>query len=146
MSEEIRAKVLLVDDEQDFLSSLSERLELRGMQVTTASRGEEAVAMVDQRQFDLIVLDLSMPGIDGLETLRRIKQKNSDAEVIILTGQGSIRSGIEAMKLGAEDFLQKPVAMGDLLEKIVQAQDRRFHILESKSIKDVEKILNTRSW
>ena len=146
MTEEIKAKVLLVDDEEAFLTSLAKRLEVRGMQVTTATRGKEAVALVDSREFDLVVLDLSMPGIDGLETLRRIKAKQPDAEIIMLTGEGSIRTGIEAMKLGAEDFLQKPVNITELVNKISESRDKRIHILERKSVKEIEKILHTKAW
>lgn len=146
MKEKMTAKVLLVDDEENFLATLAERLQLRGMKVTALTRGEEAVALVDSQDFDLIVLDLSMPGIDGLETLQRIKSKNIETEIIILTGQGSIRAGIQAMKMGADDFLQKPVDITDLLEKISQAKDKKMHVLESKSIKEIERILNTKSW
>jgi len=146
MAEIIKAKVLLVDDEEAFLTTLAERLEMRGMQVTTVTKGEDAVVTVDNQAFDLVVLDLSMPGIDGLETLKRIKAKQPDAEIIMLTGEGSIRTGIEAMKLGAEDFLQKPVNLTELLVKISEAKDKRMHILQSKSVKEIENILNTKAW
>ena len=146
MVEIIKAKVLLVDDEESFLTTLAKRLEVRGMQVSTVTRGIEAVEKVTNQAFDLVVLDLSMPGIDGLETLKRIKAKQPDAEIIILTGEGSIRSGIEAMKLGAEDYLQKPVDLTELIEKISEAKDKRMHILQNKSIKEIEKILHTKAW
>ncbi len=146
MAEIIKAKVLLVDDEELFLTTLAERLEVRGMQVTMATTGVDAVSTVDNQDFDLVVLDLSMPGIDGLETLKRIKAKQPDAEVIMLTGEGSIRTSIEAMKLGAEDFLQKPVNITELVTKISEAKDKRVHILENKSVRDIEKILQTKAW
>jgi len=146
MTEELKAKVLLVDDEVDFLKTLAERLEARGLRVSTAASGETAVANADTEEYDLIVLDLSMPGIDGLETLSRIKARQPNAEIIILTGQGSIKTSIEAMKLGAEDFIQKPVNISELLEKISEAKDKRMLVLQSKSIKDIEKILHTRGW
>jgi DNA-binding NtrC family response regulator len=146
MTEELKAKVLLVDDEEDFLKTLAERLETRGLKVSTATNGEDAVACTDKEGYDLIILDLSMPGIDGLETLKRIKAKQPDAEIIMLTGQGSIKSSIEAMKLGAEDFLQKPVNISELMDKISEAKDKRMHILESKSLKEIEKILHTKGW
>jgi len=144
--EELKAKVLLVDDEADFLTTLAERLETRGLKVNTASSGEDAVAKVDNQSFDLIVLDLAMPGIDGLETLKRIKAKQPEAEIIMLTGQGSIRTSIEAMKLGAEDFLQKPVNISELMDKISEAKDKRMLVLQSKSVKEIEKILHTKGW
>jgi DNA-binding NtrC family response regulator len=146
MAEELKAKVLLVDDEEDFLSTLAERLESRGMKVSAVSSGEDAVAKADEQGFDLIVLDLSMPGIDGLETLKRIKAKQPDAEIIMLTGQGSIKTSIEAMKLGAEDFLQKPVNITDLMDKISEAKEKRMLVLQAKSVKEIEKILHTKGW
>lgn len=146
MAEELKAKVLLVDDEEDFLSTLAERLETRGMKVSTVTSGEDAVAKADEQGFDLIVLDLSMPGIDGLETLKRIKAKQPEAEIIMLTGQGSIKTGIEAMKLGAEDFLQKPVNITELMDKISEAKEKRMLVLQAKSVKEIEKILHTKGW
>jgi DNA-binding NtrC family response regulator len=146
MEGELKAKVLLVDDEVDFLATLAERLEARGLKVETASSGEDAVAKAEGEGFDLIILDLSMPGIDGLETLKRIKDKQPDAEIIMLSGQGSIRTSIEAMKLGAEDFLQKPVNITDLLDKISEAKDKRLLVLQAKSVKEIEKILHTKGW
>ena len=146
MEGELKAKVLLVDDEVDFLATLAERLETRGLKVDTATSGVDAVAKAESEGFDLIILDLSMPGIDGLETLKRIKTKQPDAEIIILTGQGSIRTGIEAMKLGAEDFLQKPVDITELMDKISEAKDKRMLVLQSKSVKEIEKILHTKGW
>ena len=146
MTEIIKAKVLLVDDEESFLTTLAKRLEMRGMEVTTVTRGKDAVATIGKKDFDLIVLDLSMPGIDGLETLKRIKAKQPEAEIIMLTGEGSIRTSIEAMKLGAEDFLQKPVNITELVNKIGEAKDKRLHILQKKSVKEIEKILLTKAW
>lgn len=146
MTEELKAKVLLVDDEEDFLKTLAERLENRGLKVTTATNGAEAVTDAEKNDYDLIVLDLSMPGIDGLETLKRIKARQPDAEIIMLTGQGSIRTGIEAMKLGAEDYLQKPVNISSLMDKITEARSKRLLILQSQSIAEIEKILHTKSW
>jgi len=146
MTEKLKAKVLLVDDEVDFLETLSERLEVRGLKVSTATSGEDALANADKEEYDLIVLDLSMPGIDGLETLKRIKTRQPEAEIIILTGHGSIRTGIEAMKLGAEDFLQKPVNISELMEKISEAKDKRMLVLQSKSVKEIEKIIHTKGW
>jgi DNA-binding NtrC family response regulator len=146
MAGELKAKVLLVDDEEDFLKTLAERLETRGLQVTTATDGEKALASVEGQEFDLIVLDLAMPGLDGLETLKRIKARQPEAEIIMLSGQGSIRTSIEAMKLGACDFLQKPVDIGELMNKISEAKEKRMLMLESKSVAEIEKILHTKGW
>lgn len=146
MTEELKAKVLLVDDEEDFLTTLAERLEARGLKVSTANNGENALASIEANAFDLVVLDLAMPGLDGLETLKRIKARQPEAEIIMLSGQGSIRTSIEAMKLGACDFLQKPVDIGELMNKISEAKEKRMLMLESKSVAEIEKILHTKGW
>lgn len=146
MEKQLKAKVLLVDDEEDFISSLSQRLEVRGLKVTGATRGEEAVQLVDGQEFDAIVLDLSMPGMDGLETLKTIKDNHPDAEIIILTGHGTIKASIEAMKLGAEDFLEKPVDFKELLNKIEEARNKRIIILQKKSKEEIKTILKSRAW
>ena len=134
MEKELKAKILLVDDEEDFLSTLAERLEIRGLDVHTAASGELALVKTGQESFDLIVLDLAMPGMDGIETLKRIKAEQPEAEIIMLTGQGSIKTSMEAMKLGAEDFMEKPVNISDLLERISDAKDQRASIVEKKGI------------
>lgn len=146
MEEKLQAKVLLVDDEEEFCNMLSERLENRGLKVNAVLSGEDAVVRVEDQNFDAIIVDLAMPGIDGLETLRRIKEKRPDLEILMLTGHGTIKSGIEAMKLGAEDFLEKPVDMKVLLEKISAAKHKRMLIMEKKTQEEVENIIRSKSW
>lgn len=146
MEEKLEAKVLLVDDEEEFCNMLSERLETRGLKVNAVQGGLEAVQRAEEQNFDAIILDLAMPGIDGLETLRRIKKRRPDLEIIMLTGHGTVKSGIEAMKLGAEDFLEKPVDMRVLMEKISEAKHKRMLILEKKTQEEVEKIIKSKSW
>ena len=146
MEKEMEAKVLLVDDEKDFLETLSSRLELRGLKVSAVTSGEQAVSEAQQQEYDAIVVDLSMPGIDGLETLKRIKAINPDAEIIMLTGHGSVQSGVEAMKLGAGDFLQKPVELSELMIKIGEAKDKRMLVLQKKSQEELRKILQSKGW
>jgi len=146
MIDNINAKVLLVDDEEDFLTALSQRLELRGLQVRTATSGEAAIAKIHEEEFDLIVLDLAMPGIDGIETLRKIKSIQANAEIVMLTGHGSIKTSMEAMKLGAEDFLEKPVDFSQLLEKIREAKDKRLLLLDAKNAVDIDTILKSKGW
>jgi DNA-binding NtrC family response regulator len=146
MDKEMEARVLLVDDEKDFLETLSSRLELRGLKVSAVSSGEQAVAEAKEEEYDAIVVDLSMPGIDGLETLKRIKAINPDAEIIMLTGHGSVASGVEAMKLGAGDFLQKPVELSELMARIGEARDKRLLVLQKRSQEELRKILQARSW
>lgn len=146
MADTQSTKVLLVDDEDDFLATLASRLELRNLKVSKATRGEEALKVMSDRDVDVVVLDLSMPGMDGLETLERIKEQDPEAEVIILTGHGSVRAGVEAMKLGAEDFMEKPVDLNELLEKIENARQKRVLVLQSKSQEEIDKILKAKSW
>lgn len=146
MSEMENTRVLLVDDENDFLATLASRLELRDLKVSTATRGEEALEVMSESDVDVVVLDLSMPGMDGLETLKRIKERVPESEVIILTGHGSIRAGVEAMKLGAEDFMEKPVDINQLLEKIANARQKRVLVMQSKCREEIDKILKAKSW
>lgn len=142
----MEAKVLLVDDEEDFLETLSNRLELRGLKVSAVTSGEQAISEAKQQEYDAIVVDLSMPGIDGLETLKRIKADNPNAEIIMLTGHASVQSGVEAMKLGAGDFLQKPVELSELMDKIGEAKHKKMLVLQKQSQDELRKILQTKSW
>ncbi len=140
------ASVLLVDDEADFLELLSQRLTNRGMEVITASNGVKALEEIKNRDFDIIVLDLSMPGMDGIETMKRIKTKSPQTETIMLTGHATLKSGIEAMKSGAGDFLEKPANIDLLIQKIHDAQYRKIQELEKHSQDNVKKILKKRGW
>lgn len=146
MEKELEAKVLLVDDEQDFLETLSNRLEMRGLKVSAVTSGEQAISEAKQQDYDAIVVDLAMPGIDGLETLKRIKADNPNAEIIMLTGHGSIQSGVEAMKLGAGDFLQKPVELSELMDKIGEAKSKKMLVLQQQSQEELRKIIKSKSW
>jgi len=146
MEKATEAKVLLVDDEEDFLETLSSRLELRGLKVSAVTSGEQAISEAKQQEYDAIVVDLSMPGIDGLETLKRIKADNPNAEIIMLTGHASVQSGVEAMKLGAGDFLQKPVELAELMDKIGEAKHKKMLVLQKQSQEEVRKILQSKSW
>ena len=144
--EKLEGRILLVDDEEQFLKVLAERLEVRGLKVSAVTSGEEALARAEEQNFDVIVVDLAMPGIDGIETLKRLKKKDPDSEIIMLTGHGTVHSGIAAMKLGAEDFLEKPVDIGVLLEKIGEATGKRLLVLEKKSQDEIKKILTSKGW
>jgi len=144
--EQLDGRILLVDDEERFLKLLSERLEVRGLKVTYVTSGEEALARIEEQNFDVIVLDLAMPGIDGIETLKQLKAKDPDSEIIMLTGHATVHNGIEAMKLGAEDFLEKPVDIGLLLEKIGEAKEKRLLVLEKNSQDEIKKIITEKGW
>ena len=142
----LAANVLLIDDEEQFLKVLGERLETRGLQVNTVTSGEDALNLIDDKNYDAIVLDLAMPGIDGIETLKLLKEKKPDLEIIMLTGHATVQKGVEAMKLGAEDFLEKPVELSVLLERISEAKNKRILILEKKSQEALKKIISTKAW
>ena len=142
----LAANVLLIDDEEQFLKVLGERLETRGLKVNTVTSGEDALTLIDDENYDAIILDLAMPGIDGIETLKLLKEKNPDLEIIMLTGHATVQKGIEAMKLGAEDFLEKPVELSVLLERISEAKNKRILILEKKSQDAIKKIITTKAW
>jgi len=144
--EELTSNVLLVDDEEQFLEMLSQRLEVRGIKVDTVTGGEEAMDKITAKKFDAIVLDLVMPGIDGMETLRRLKEKNPDIQIIMLTGKATVKKGIEAMKLGAEDFLEKPVDLNVLMEKIKKATHNKMLLVEKSRQEEVKKILKKKGW
>jgi two-component system OmpR family response regulator len=126
MSETNSARVLLIDDEVAFTSNLAMILSVRGYEATAVHDGESAVRAVEEGEFDVAILDLMMPGIDGIETLRQIKRKKPLLEVIMLTGHGSVDTGVEGMNLGAFDYAMKPIDIGDLLEKIADAYQRKL--------------------
>lgn len=110
--------ILLVDDKEEFVSALSNRLLLHGMEVHTATKGEDALAMLQEKTADVVVLDVVMPGMGGLETLRRIKETYPHIQVILLTGHASTKEGIEGMRLGAFDYLMKPADIEELIAKM----------------------------
>jgi DNA-binding NtrC family response regulator len=139
-------KILLVDDEKDFLDVMSERIEARGMEVTTADSAKKALENVESGGFDAIILDLMMPGMDGLEALKAIKKKNPDLQVILLTGHATVEKGIEAMKLGAMDFIEKPADLDKLTEIIKKAQARKMVIIERKMEEKIKQIIGTKAW
>jgi len=117
-------RVLLVDDEEEFVSALSERLMLRGIEVESALNGEEALASLVDKEFEVVILDVMMPGLGGLEVLRQIKSTHPNTQVILLTGHGSTREGIEGMRLGAFDYLIKPVDIEEMLAKMKEAASK----------------------
>jgi len=123
---EIKPKLLLVDDEEMFLEFLSRRLINYQYDVTTCLSGEKALEMTRDYDFDVVILDVLMPGMDGIETLREIKKIKPLIEVIMLTGHASRESGIEGIKLGAHDYLSKPCNTEDLIAKINDAYGRKI--------------------
>jgi DNA-binding NtrC family response regulator len=142
----MKIRVLLVDDEEEFVETLAQRLEVRDFEVATALSGAEALERLEDREIDVVVLDLQMPGVDGIQVLRKIKESRPLIEVIMLTGHATVETAIEGMKLGAFDFLIKPTETEELVEKIARAfsrkseQDRRIQEAE------IDRIVKRRGW
>jgi DNA-binding response OmpR family regulator len=117
--------VLLVDDEVEFTSALAERLSFRGIRAQTAGDGEEALAMIERDPPQVVLLDLMMPGMSGVEVLQEIRRTHPEIKVILLTGHGSTREGMEGMRLGAFDYLMKPLSIEELMEKLRNAVEQK---------------------
>ncbi|MBD3257326.1 response regulator [candidate division GN15 bacterium] len=124
MSDKI--KLLIVDDEEEFLESIAKRLEMRDFDVRTATRGAQAVDIARKEKFDLALLDLKMPEMDGKQVLEILKKEHKHLEVIILTGHGSVDSAVDCTKLGAFGYLPKPYELDKLLETLQQAYQARM--------------------
>jgi DNA-binding response OmpR family regulator len=114
-------RVLVVDDEEDFLKALVTRLELRGMDVRGVTSGDEALETLAERSFDVVVLDIKMPGLDGIDVLRAIRREHAGTAVLVLTGHASQELSDEGRSLGAFDYLIKPVKLEKILERIAAA-------------------------
>ena len=121
----IPTRVMLVDDEKDFVEMLSLRLEEIGERVTTAHSGRECLALLEKKEIDVIILDILMPGMDGIATLKEVKSRFPLVEVIMLTGHGTTESAVDGMKLGAFDYLLKPARFEELTEKLESARKRK---------------------
>ena len=121
----IPTRVLLVDDEVDFVEMLSLRLNEVGERVTPAYSGRECLDILGQKAIDVVILDIRMPGMDGIETLREIKKRFPLVEVMMLTGHGTTETAVEGMKLGAFDYLMKPADFDELMLKLENARKRK---------------------
>ena len=116
--------VLIVDDEKNILLTVSQSLETLHLEVDTAMNGEDALAKLKGRDFGLILLDLRMPGMDGMEVLRRVREIRPDIQIIIITAYGTIELAVEAMRLGAVDFIQKPFTPEEIRDLVSRVLDR----------------------
>jgi DNA-binding NtrC family response regulator len=128
--------VLLVDDEVPFVETMSKRLSKRQLMVLPAYTGREALEMLGTNAVDVVILDVKMPGMDGIQTLRQIKQTYPLVEVIMLTGHATIETAVEGMRLGAFDYLMKPCEIEELLAKVGEAK--------AKKSKHEQKIMDAR--
>ncbi|MCP4728075.1 MAG: response regulator [bacterium] len=139
-------KVLLVDDEVEFIETLSERMQVRGLTVDTATTGEDAIKLVGENYYDAIILDLNMPGLDGIETLKRIREQSPDSQIILLTGYATVEKSVEAVKHGAVDFLEKPADLDKLMSIIKEASDKKMMLYEKRAEDDIKKIMKSKGW
>jgi DNA-binding response OmpR family regulator len=114
-------RVLIVDDEDELVSAMEERLNLRGFQATGVTTGGEALDFLAETSVDVVVLDVKMPGLGGLEVIRRIKEQRANLQVILLTGHGSAQDAERGMELGAYDYLMKPVKIDELVPLLLKA-------------------------
>jgi len=142
----MKIKVLLVDDETEFVDSLSERLELRLFDVKKSHNGDDAVSLLQQEDVDVIVLDVLMPGKDGIATLKEIKQLKPLTQVIMLTGNATVETAISGMKLGAFDYLMKPTETEDLVQKINAAAKIKQEHDERIQQAEIQNIIRQRGW
>ena len=142
----MKTSILLVDDERDFVDVLAQRLEVRGFVVSTSYSGDEAVAKVHEQSPDVVVLDVVMPGTNGIDTLQEIKRLDPLVEVIMLSGHSTVQTAIDGMKLGAFDYLIKPTDTNDLVEKITQAHGRKGGQEERIRQAEIANIISTKGW
>lgn len=136
-------KILLVDDEVKFLKAVSERLSIKGFDVTTATNGDEAIDAANKGGFDVAVLDLQMPGTDGAQVLKILKQNHKFIEIIMLTGHATVDSAVECTKLGAFKYLEKPYdfdKMVDALKEAYQARMKKKFERNQKRMDAIQKL------
>jgi DNA-binding response OmpR family regulator len=129
----INKPILIVDDEKNIRLTLSQALETMGAEIDTAANGEEALTKLKEKEFGLILLDIRMPGMDGMEVLHRVREIRPDIRVIMITAYGTVEAAVEAMKLGAVDFLQKPFDPEEIRELVLRVMDRE-KLDEMKSV------------
>jgi DNA-binding NtrC family response regulator len=140
MSSQNKIRLLMVDDEVKFLESISKRLVLKNFDVTTAATGKEAIASAEKGLFDVAVVDFQMPGMDGAQVLKALKDKHRYLEIIMLTGHATVDSAVECTKLGAFKYLEKPYAFEKLVETITEAYEARLKKKFEHNQKRIEEI------
>lgn len=139
----IGSKILLVDDEVVFTQNMAKLLVNRGYVVTAVNSGDAAIQALEKKDFDVVVLDLKMPGLDGITTLKEIKKIGLLTETLILTGHGSIDSALEAIKLGAYDYLTKPCEIDELVDKIEGAWEKKDDEVKKDIAEKIQKVVES---
>ena len=135
-------RVLFVDDEADFMETILKRMQKRKVAAFGVRSGEEALAWLQQQTADIMVLDVRMPGMDGIQTLRAVKSVHPLIEVIMLTGHASLEIAKEGMQLGAFDYLMKPIDLDELLYKLEDAYQKKT--IQQHKIKNIEGVIESR--
>ena len=138
--------VLLVDDEVEFVQTLAERMRARGLDVEYVTNGQDAIESARAKTYDAVVLDVAMPGMNGIETLKILLQDHPDLQIMLLTGQATIGDAVEATKLGAVDVLAKPTDIETLVEKIREARKARLYLEEKHALDEIDRIMSTKGW
>jgi len=141
-----KVRVLLVDDEREFVETLAQRLEIRECEVTTAHSGDEAIDRIQERPIDVMILDVQMPGRDGVSTLQEIKRIAPLIEVIMLTGHATVQTAIDGMKLGAYDYMMKPTDTEALFDKIQKAYLRKADQEDRIRQAEIDRIVQRKGW
>jgi DNA-binding NtrC family response regulator len=137
-------KIMLVDDEERFLKTTRKLIEKKGVAITTAPGGVEALEKLrTERDIHVVILDVKMPGMDGIETLREIKSQFPLVEVIMLTGHGTVESAVEGLKSGATDYLTKPTDIDELLSKAEEAYEKRLRLEEKIRVAQARKLMKS---
>lgn len=139
----IGSKILLVDDEVVFTNNMSKLLNSRGYNVTAVNSGDAAIKELQDQDFDVVVLDLKMPGMDGLTALKEIQKLDLFTQTLILTGHGSIDSALEALKLGAYDYLTKPCEIDDLVVKIEGAWEKKDDAAKKDMMEKLQRVVES---
>jgi DNA-binding NtrC family response regulator len=139
----IGSKILLVDDELVFTQNMAKLLTNRGYVVTAVNSGDAAIQALEEEDFDVVVLDLKMPGMDGITTLREIKKLGLFTQTLILTGHGSIDTALEAIKIGAYDYLTKPCEIDELVGKIEGAWEKKDGEVKKDIEEKIQKVVES---
>ncbi len=138
-----KMRLMLVDDEERFLSTTKKLLAKKGYDVLTATGGAQALEILKQKNIHVVILDVKMPGMDGIETLKEIKRQFPLVEVIMLTGHATVESAIDGLKSGATDYLMKPTEVDDLLQKALEAFEKRLRLEEKIRLAQTRKFMKS---
>jgi DNA-binding NtrC family response regulator len=137
-------RIMLVDDEEGFLSTTRNVLERKGINVATATSGSEALEKLKQENIDVVILDVKMPGMDGVSALKNIKSRHPSIEVIMLTGHGTVESALDGLRSGASDYLTKPIDIDELVAKAEEAFARRKYLEERNRVAQKKSVEETK--